>query len=461
MGLLTFKGGAHPDDGKRFSKEAPLKKIGASGEFVFLLSQHIGAPAKPIVEKGSHISPGQIIAEASGFMSSNICSSVSGVVKEIAPRISATGAMVNAIVVTPDEEQEDLLRLPTKNSLDEWSAEEIIKRVGDAGIVGMGGAGFPTHVKLSPQDRNKIDYVIVNGAECEPYITCDYRRMIENPEEIILGLKAILKTMPNAKGVIGIEDNKPFAISTMEKACKGEERISVAALKTKYPQGGERQLIKAITGRALNYETIPPQMGCIVDNVETVYAIYNAVYNGIPLVSRTITISGDGVENPSNLIAPIGMNQTEIIKISGGYKKDEKGEEIIPEKIISGGPMMGFAMMTSDTPLTKTSSAFLAFKHDEISSQPTTPCINCGRCIGVCPSKLVPCTIAKLANDNEMAQFVTWNGLECIECGCCSFECPAKRPLKQSIAGMKKETLGAIRSGDFVVPKKNKKKEAK
>lgn len=433
MKLLTFKGGIHPDDGKQLAKDKKIVSILPKEELVYPLSQHIGAPAKPVVKAGDRVLKGQKIAEAGGFVSASIFASVSGEVKGIEKRFNPSGAKVDSIIVENDFQYEEVSYLPVK-PLEEMTKEEIIDRIKEAGIVGMGGAGFPTHVKLSPKEPEKIDYVIANCAECEPYITADYRRMLENPEELISGMRVVLSIFPQAKGIFGVEDNKPDCIEKLRKLTEKESRMEVKALKTKYPQGAERQLIFATTGRAINSSVLPADAGCVVDNVETMIAIHTAVVEGKAVTERIVTLSGDAVKEPGNFKVLFGTNHQEVIEAGGGFKNP-------PEKIISGGPMMGFAMFTTDTPITKTSSSILGFTKDEVKANEPTACINCGRCVEVCPSRIIPSRLADLAERHDEEGFKKLEGLECIECGSCSYVCPAKRQLKQSIGTMRKIAL--------------------
>lgn len=433
MKLLTFKGGIHPNDGKQLAKDKPIVSILPKEELVYPLSQHIGAPAKPIVNVGDRILKGQKIAEAGGFVSASIFASVSGEVKGIQKRFNPSGGKIDSIIVENDFQYEEVSYPPVK-ALDEMTKEEIIEKIKEAGIVGMGGAGFPTHVKLSPKEPEKIDYVIANCAECEPYITADYRRMLENPEELISGMRVILSIFPQAKGIFGIEDNKQDCIEKLRNLTANEPRMEVKALKTKYPQGAERQLIFATTGRAINSSMLPADAGCVVDNVETMIAIHTAVVEGKAVTERIVTLSGDAVNEPGNFKVLFGTNHKEVIEAGGGFKS-------LPEKIISGGPMMGFAMFTMDAPITKTSSSILAFTKDEVKANEPTACINCGRCVEVCPSRIIPSRLADLAERHDEEGFKKLEGLECIECGSCSYVCPAKRQLKQSIGTMRKIAL--------------------
>ncbi len=433
MGLLTFKGGIHPDDGKRFSKDQAVKPLLPKGDMVYPLSQHIGAPANPVVKKGDHVLKGQMIADAGGFVSAPVYSSVSGTVKGLEQRFNPTGTKVECIVIENDGEYKEVEYGPVK-PLDELNREEILDMIARAGIVGMGGAGFPTRVKLSPKEPDKINYIIANCAECEPYITADYRRMLENTEDLVSGMRVVLSLFPNAKGIFAVEDNKKDCIDKLSQAVANDPRMDVKALMTKYPQGAERQLIYAVTKRAINSSMLPADAGCIVDNVETLIGVHNAVINGKPLTERVVTVSGDAVETPGNFRVLLGTNHRELIEAAGGFKTE-------PEKLISGGPMMGFAMVTLDAPVTKTSSSILAFKEDVVAKNPETACINCGRCVEVCPSRIIPSRLADYARRQDEESFVAMNGLECVECGSCSYVCPAKRQLKQAIGGMRKIAL--------------------
>ena len=432
MGILTFKGGVHPYDGKELSKNSPVVKYLPKGDMVYPLSQHIGAPAAAIVQKGDHVLAGQKIADAAGFVSSPIHSSVSGTVKGIEPRLTATGSMVNSIIIENDQQYESVEFTPAR--LEDLSKEEILARIKEGGVVGMGGAGFPTQVKLAPKEPDKIDHILVNGAECEPYLTSDYRRMLDDSEKLIEGLRVMLKLFDNAKGYICIEDNKPDCIAKLKEMVKDIPRIEVAELMTKYPQGGERFLIKAVTDREINSAMLPADAGCIVDNVATIVAIKEAVKDGKPLYERIVTVTGDAIKNPSNFKVRTGTNVEELIEAAGGFKTQ-------PEKIISGGPMMGMAMFTTDVPAVKTFSCFLAFTKDEVAANQPSNCIRCGRCVSVCPQKLMPAKLSVLADHNKFDEFEKLYGAECVECGSCSFVCPAKRNLAQSMKTGRKQVL--------------------
>ena len=438
MGKLTFRGGIHPYEGKELSKDHPIEKYLPKGDLVYPLSQHIGAPSVPCVKKGDTVLAGQKIADAGGFVSVPLHASVSGTVKGIEKRLNATGSMVDCIVIENDQQYQETEFQEAR--LEDLTKEEILNRIKEGGVVGMGGAGFPTHVKLAPKDPSKIEYVLVNGAECEPYITSDYRRMIEEPEKVVKGLQVILTLFDSAKGYICIEDNKPDCIAKMKELVKDIDRIEVKEMMTKYPQGGERTLIYAATGREINSTMLPADVGCVVDNVETVISVYKAVILGRPVNSRVVTVTGDGIKEPKNLLVLAGTDMSELVDAAGGLKAKIA-------KAISGGPMMGFALYDLHVPCTKTTSAFLFLEHDAVSEaqEIQTACINCGRCVSVCPGHVLPARLAKLAERGDMAGFEAMDGMECCECGCCSYICPAKRPLTQSIKSMRKMVLASRR----------------
>lgn len=433
MATNTFTGGIHPYDGKDLTKDKPIKKVLPKGDLVYPLSQHIGAPAVPLVKKGDRVLTGQKIAEAGGFVSAPVYATVSGTVKTIEPRRVVTGDNVMSIVISNDGLYEEAERWPALEP-GKSPREEIIDRIKEAGIVGMGGAGFPTFIKLSPKNPEQIDRIIVNCAECEPYLTSDYRRMLEEPEKLVKGLKVSLSLFPKAEGILAVEDNKKDCVEILEKLIKDDSRITVKALRTKYPQGAERQLIFATTGRKINSSMLPADVGCIVNNVDTVVAINNAVYEGRPLMERIVTVTGDAVKEPCNFKVRIGTNYHELIDEAGGFKEE-------PAKIVSGGPMMGFAIFDLDVPTTKTASALLCLTKDDVSTMEPTACIKCGRCVEVCPGRVLPSKLMVAAIHGDEETFLKLNGMECCECGCCSFVCPAKRPLTQTIKSMRKMQL--------------------
>lgn len=428
----TFKGGVHPYEGKELSMEKPVVEYLPQGELVYPLAQHIGAPATPLVEVGDSVCAGQIIAAANGYVSANICSSVSGTVKKIEPRLVVNGSRVPCIVIENDGQYTLQEGVGEKRDYAAMTKEEIREAVKAAGIVGMGGAGFPTHVKLTPKNDDDIDFVIVNGAECEPYLTSDYRMMLEQPEKIVTGLAIILRLFDKAKGIIAIEDNKPQAVKVLKeflenagKNIKNADRIEVKVLKTKYPQGAERKIIYASTGRKINSSKLPADAGCVVNNIDTIIAVYMAVCESTPLMRRIVTVTGEAINNPCNFSVKTGTIYKELVEAAGGFKSQ-------PEKIIAGGAMMGMALYDLDVPVTKSSSALLCLTHDEVARSNATACIRCGKCIDVCPSNLVPQMMKEYADMNDNASFEKIGGMECYECGSCTFICPAKRRLTQS-----------------------------
>lgn len=433
MAILSFKGGVHPFDGKALSKTEPIEDYLPKGEIVIPLSQHIGAPASPIVKTGDRVLVNQKIGEASGFISANIHSSVSGTVKKIEPRLVTGGNKVQSVVIENDNLYEEC-PVTDLRSPEDMTAEEKLELVKEAGVVGMGGAGFPAHVKLSPKNKDDIEYIIVNGAECEPYLTSDYRRMIEQPEYLIEGLRLVLSMFKKAKGIIAIEDNKTDAARKIRELVKNETDIEVKVVYTKYPQGGERALIYAVTGRKVNSDMLPADVNCIVHNVDTIFSIRRAIAEKKPLIDRIVTITGDAVNKPKNLKVRIGTNMRELIDAAGGFKS-------APEKIISGGPMMGIAVYDLNIPVSKGSSALLCFTKDEVRACEPGNCINCGRCVSVCPGRVVPSRLAMLAEQGDKEAFEKNFGMECCECGCCSYICPAKRNLTQAIKSMRKDIL--------------------
>jgi len=440
MGRFTFRGGVHPDDGKRLTENKEIQEYKTEGEAVYPLSQHIGAPAKPVVKKGDRVIAGQLIAQAAGYVSANIHCAVSGTVKGIEKRLTPGGSMEDAIIVDNDREFEEVDFSAKVRPLESLYREDVIEIIREAGIVGMGGAGFPTDVKLSPKNEKDIDCIIVNGAECEPYLTSDYRRMLEEPEKLVTGLKIVLSLFPGSQGIIAVENNKPQAIKKLRELTKYEPRIRVNKLKTKYPQGAERQLIYANTGRYVNSSMLPADAGCIVHNVDTVISIYSAVIEGRPLISRVVTVTGDCIANPSNYIVRLGTSYRELVEAAGGFTVE-------PAKVISGGPMMGKALFSLDIPVVKGTSSILALSRDAVAEKEPTACIKCGKCISVCPGRIQPNLLADLAEARDEDAFLKNSGMECCECGCCSYVCPARRHLTQTIAGTRKNLIAKKKRG--------------
>ncbi len=433
----TFHGGVHPRGAKSLSKNTPIREYLPQGNLFYPLSQHIGAPAVPVVQEGDHVLAGQKLAEAGGFVSAPIFASVSGTVKGIADHLTLNGSVTTAIELENDHEYQEVT-YPEPADPTTLSHEEILKRIGDAGVIGMGGAGFPTRVKLSPKEPEKIEYILVNGAECEPYLTSDYRLMLERTDEIIAGLKIVLQLFPHAKGYICIEENKMDCVELMEEKTKDDDRIEVKCMIAKYPQGGERFLIEAVTGRQINSSGLPADAGCIVNNVETMTAIYKAVVFQKPLIRRIVTVTGSAVAHPCTLEIRCGTMMEELVEAAGGLVCQ-------PEKIISGGPMMGFSLYNTQIPTTKTSNCVLCMKRDTVKAVHQMPCVNCGRCMSVCPEKLIPARLARFAEHHDQKAFEKWYGMECVECGCCSFICPSRRLLAQSIKSMRQTILAERR----------------
>lgn len=419
----ALKKGLHLYEGKELSKDFPITTIeNASSEMVYPLSQHIGAPAKPIVAVGDRVLKGQMIAEANGFISAPIHSAVSGTIKAIEDREVINGSKVPSIVIESDGLNEEVAGMGEMQNPDELSVEEIIEKIKNAGIIGLGGAGFPTAVKLSPKNPNEIDTVIINGCECEPYLTVDYRVMLEKGEQIVKAVRQVLRIFPNAKAIFGVEDNKSDAIKVIQGYIGNDENIDICSLKTKYPQGGERSLIYAVTGRKVNSRMLPADVNCIVLNTSTCYAIYNALYENLPLIHRYMTFSGEGIKKCDNFKVPIGMSHADVLRLCDGLKDDVV-------KVISGGPMTGFALSTLDVPVQKTSASILAFTVDDVASLKESNCIRCGKCVSVCPASLVPQMMGKAVKNDDIETFESLGGLECVQCGCCSYICPARIPL--------------------------------
>ena len=437
MKKRTFHGGVHVYDGKQMTENAVIQRLYPTGEAIYPLQQHIGRPAVPVVQKGDTVLVGQRIADAADGLSACICSAVSGTVKAIEPRPVIAGDYVPAIVIENDGQYTPDPKIGTERNFHDMHNGEIRAIARNAGIVGLGGAGFPTDTKLTPKEDNAIEYVIVNGAECEPYLTSDYRLMMEQADDLLEGIRILLQMFPNAQGVIGIEDNKPEAIRHLHQLTNTHPRVRVCPLKTKYPQGGERSLIYAVTGRKVHSGILPYQAGCIVHNVATVIALYHAVSRHQPLTTRVITLSGDAYSRPGNYEVPIGTLLSEVVELAGGFLSN-------PEKLIAGGPMMGTALYSLEVPTQKTTSALLAFTDDRDARREATNCIHCGRCAGVCPAKLVPQMMVKAVKKGDMDAFQKLGGMECISCGSCAYICPAHIRLTQSFV-YSKATIAAAR----------------
>ena len=441
----TFRGGVHPKGRKELSREKPLRQFDPGpGEMVFPLSQHIGKPAKAIVKKNDPVLVGQKLAEADGFVSACVISSCSGKVKTVEKRRTIAGTMSECVVVENDGLYTPMEGLGRRREPDSVTNQEILNCVREAGIVGLGGAGFPTHVKLAPREPGKIRYLIANGAECEPYITCNDQLMRSRAADVVEGLEITLRLFPNAECVIGIEDNKPEAIAAMEKAVKGRARMRVMPLHTKYPQGGERSLIRVISGIDFPVSMLPADVGCIVLNVGTAYAIGRAVAWNEPLFSHVLTVTGEAVKEPGNFIARDGTSFAQLLEACGGLK-----EGITPAKALSGGPMMGVAVGSLNVPIQKNTNALTLLARDPVerAEKDQTFCLHCGRCATVCPNGLVPALMADAVHMKNWERYEKkLYGLECIACGSCTYICPARRPLTQMFKQTKAEIMARKRA---------------
>lgn len=444
--MKTFsKGGVHPDENK-LSASSAIREAGLPKQAVFSMFQHIGAPAKPVVAKGDEVKVGTLLAEAGGFVSAPVYSSVSGKVSKIDHVLDASGTCRQAVIVDVegDEWEESIDRSPALVRMEdrpELDAPAIVQKVKEAGIVGMGGATFPCHVKLTPPPGCKAEYLIINAVECEPYLTADHRLMLEHPDEILVGVQLIMKAVGVSKAFIGIERNKPDAIKLMtERAQAIDSRIKVMPLQMKYPQGGEKQLIEAVIGREVPAPpAIPINVGAVVQNVGTAFAIYQAVMKNKPLIDRVITVTGKQLARPSNLLARLGTPFSQLIDECGGLPENTG-------KVIGGGPMMGKALLSPDVPMTKGSSGLLLMTKEEARRAEPQACIRCAKCVSVCPMGLEPYLLAKLSGKAD------WEGAEknditsCLECGCCQFTCPSHRPLLDHMRVGKSTVMGIIRA---------------
>lgn len=436
---LTFKGGVNVPHYKELTEGLSIEKA-KEPEIVYIpLHQHTGAPCEPIVKVGDSVKVGQKIGQSEAFVSAPVHSSVSGVVKSIENMPIPTAQNVKCVVIESDGKNELHESVKPKGDLENLTQKEILEIIKEAGITGMGGAGFPAHVKLSPPQDKKIDTILINGAECEPYITADHRIMVEYPEKIVFGLKAIMKAVGVDRGIIGIEKNKPDAILAIKEAIKNEPNIQVATLKVKYPQGDEKRLINAILGRVVPSGGLPMDVGTIVCNVSTTKAIAEAVLEGKPLYERVVTVTGKGVKEPKNLLVKIGTPFKDLIEQCGGFAAT-------PGKIISGGPMMGISQYTMDVPIIKGTNAILVMTEEEAKPEKVYPCIKCGKCLEVCPVRLQPLYVGGYAIKKNFDKAEAYNALDCVECGACSYICPAKRPLAESIRLAKREIIAKRKS---------------
>lgn len=436
--MKTFSiGGVHPH-GNKLSAGKPIVLAAVPQKAYILLGQHIGAPAKPIVARGDEVKVGQKIAEPGGFVSAAIYSSVSGKVSKIDNIVDASGYPRPAIIidVQGDEWVDTIDRTDTIVRECDLKPEEIVKKVAEMGIVGMGGAQFPTQVKLAPPPTAKPECVVINGAECEPYLTADHALMLEHAEEILVGVSILMKAMKVNRGYIGIENNKPDAIAKMEAAAKTFQGIEIVPLKMKYPQGGEKQLIQAILDRYVGSGALPITTGALVQNVGTAFAVYQAVQKNKPLIERVVTVTGKSLANPSNLLVRIGTPIQQLIDACGGLPEDTG-------KVISGGPMMGKAVATTEIPTTKGTSGITIMNQKDARRGEVQPCIRCAKCVAACPMGLEPYLLAQLAEHGEFEREINEQIMDCLSCGACQFTCPANRPLLDYIS-LGKAKAGAI-----------------
>ena len=443
--MKTFSiGGVHPAENK-LSAGSPIRVAGLPKQAVFSMYQHIGAPAKPVVKRGDMVKVGTMLGEAGGFVSAPIYSSVSGKVSKVDVALDASGTRRMAVYVDVDgDEWEDtidrspeLVKLADRPELD---ATTIVEKIKKAGIVGLGGATFPCHAKLTPPPGQKADCVIINAVECEPYLTADHRLMLEHPEEILVGVQLIMKAVNVQKGFIGIENNKPDAISLMKEKAAQYPGIEIVPLKVKYPQGGEKQLIDAVVGRQVPAPpAIPINVGAVVQNVGTAFAIYEAVMKNKPLIERIITVTGKSLQQPSNLLARLGTPFQQLVDECGGLPEDTG-------KIIGGGPMMGKALISLEVPMTKGSSGLLIMNDKEAKRSEPQPCIRCAKCVSACPMGLEPYLLAAQSARQMWDEAEKNDIVSCIECGSCAFTCPSHRPLLDNVRLGKSTVMGIIRA---------------
>ena len=440
--MKTFRiGGVHPAENK-LSAASAIEVLGLPKQAVYPLSQHIGAPAVPCVAKGDVVKVGTKIADAGGFVSASIFSGVSGKVAKIDSIIDASGYRKPAIFidVDGDEWEEAIDRSETLVKECDLKPEEIVEKIKNAGVVGMGGACFPTHVKLCPPPGSKAECVIINAVECEPYLTADHRLMLEKPEEILVGVSLLMKAAKVEKGYIGIENNKPDAIKLMQEKATSYPGIEIIPLKVKYPQGGEKQLIDAVIGRQVPAPpAIPISVGAVVQNVGTAFAVYEAVMKNKPLFERIVTVTGKSVEKPSNFLTRMGTPMSQLIDAAGGLPADTG-------KVIGGGPMMGKALVNTEVPICKGSSGVLIMNYKEARRGEARPCIRCAKCVNACPMGLEPFLLSTLTSFDEWERAEKEDIVSCIECGSCQFTCPSNRPLLDMIRLGKSTVMGIIRA---------------
>ena len=436
--LKTFEiGGVHPEENKLSANE-PIQDLPLPKTVTIPISQHIGVPAKPVVDKKDKVKVGQVIAQSEGFVSANIHSSVSGMVSKVDVAIDASGykRLAISIRVKDDEWEEDIDRTPDLISEIKDTPEQIREKILKAGIVGLGGATFPSHVKLSVPKGKKVEVLLINGVECEPYLTADHRLMLESGPQVMVGIKILMKALGVEKAIIGIENNKPDAIKALHQLTAGENGISVQSLRTQYPQGGEKQLIKACLNREVPSGGLPLDVGAVVHNVGTAFAVYEAVQKNKPLIERIVTVTGKSVEKPTNLRVRIGTPVKDLIEAAGGVPENTG-------KIISGGPMMGKAIADLNVPVIKGTSGILLIPEEQAKRDETVSCIRCGKCVTVCPMGLEPYLLLTLSQKQFYDRAEQEQVMDCIECGSCSYMCPSSQPILDYIR-LGKSKVGKI-----------------
>ena len=421
--ISTFRrGGVHPLDRKELPKDSPIEKLPLPGELLLSMSQHLGAPATPLKKKGDSVRRGELVGEASSFISANVHSPVDGTVSDVRKVRLANGAVADCLVIKVDEKQDDGM-FDAVYDYSSLSAEDLLASVKEMGIVGMGGATFPAHVKFSIPKGKKVDALVVNGVECEPYLTSDYRTMLERTDKVLEGIMIISRIVSPEKIMIGVEMNKMDAIRVLEERISAlHYPIEVVALKVKYPQGDEKQLLKATIGREVPSGKLPLDIGAVVANISTCYAVYEAIVHHKPLIERVVSVTGESVNEPKNVIAPIGAKASDLYAFSGGLKDDIN-------KLISGGPMMGFAFALEDTPITKGTGGLLALP--VMITKDTMPCVSCGKCVEHCPMGLMPNKMFRNIKYGNYQAAMDYGLMDCKECGCCAFSCPSHIPLVQ------------------------------
>ena len=436
-GLKTFKAGIHPPYNKGLSSGKAIKEAPIPQEITVSLQQHIGAPNEPLVSPGERVSVGQKIGSSDTFVSAPVHSPVSGTVKGIEEIRTFSGQKVKAVVISPDQQGGTFAA--EKKDIDSLEPDEIRSIAREAGLVGMGGAAFPTHVKLAPPKDKPIDVVILNACECEPFLTCDHRLLLEKPEEVVQGLKLFVRAVGAERGVIGLEANKMDALEGLRRAIGGEPNLDIEVLQVKYPQGAEKQLIFAITGRQVPLGKLPSEVGCLVQNVGTSFAMFEAASKGKPLYERVVTVTGQGIKEPSNLLAKVGTPISVLIEACGGMTSDAT-------KVIMGGPMTGWAQEDLSVPVVKGTSGVVVLTQELVDVREEHACVRCGKCIDVCPMSLMPNYIVDACQKGDLAKAQMWGALDCFECGCCSYTCPAFIPHVSYVRKAKAEIEAAKRA---------------